>query len=126
MDGGTDDQCGLQLGTALSAGTADGHHLGILAGKQLHSHTAGCAGALGTDFGAVGHTDGKLGVRIVEDHGDAGAGQTLLIVLGAAADPLDAGHVILAADVSGHSIDTAQHVFILRSGAPTHHALAGD
>ena len=126
MDGGANDQCGLQLSTALCTGTADGHCLSILAGEQLHGHAAGCARALGADSCSVGYADGEFGVRIVENHSYTGPRQTLLIVLRSAADPLDAGHIVFAADISRHSIDTAQHILVLRSGAPTHHALAGN
>ena len=62
--------------------------------------------------------DGQLGVGVIQDDGDAGAGQALLVVHRAAADPLDTGHVVLAADVAGHGIDTAVDVFVLSSLAP--------
>ena len=113
-----------QLGHRLGAAAADGHDGGVALGQIVDSHAAGSAGAHGADGSTVGDADGQLGVRVVENDGDAGPGQTLLEVHGAAADPLDAGHVILAADITGHGVDAAHGVLVLHRLTPAHNALA--
>ena len=124
LDAGTDHHRGFELRAALSACTADRQNRGALLGQKLHGDTAGSAGALGADFSTVGHADGQLGVGVVQNDGNAGAGQAFLVVHRAAADPLDTGHVVLAADVAGHGVDTAVDVFVLSGLAPAHGELA--
>ena len=114
-----------QLGHRLGAAAADGHDGGVLFRQPVNGHAAGSAGTHGAHPGTVGDAQGQLGIRVVEDDGDAGTGQALLVVHGAAADPLDAGHMVLAADVAGHGVDAAQHVLVLHRLAPAHHTLAG-
>ena len=118
----THEHRGLKLRFALCARAADRQDLGALACAELHGRTACRAGALGADHRAVSDAERELGIRIVEDIEDAGTGQALLVVHRAAADPLDASHVVFTADVAGHGVDAAEDVFILGRFAPAHDA----
>ena len=122
----TDDLCRFELGPPLCPGSADRDDLCILDRKELHRHTAGSAGPLGTDFSPVSHAHGQFRIRVIQDQGDTGTGEPLLIVLGAAADPLDARHIVIAANETGHGIDPPIDVFVLRRLAPAHDELARD
>ena len=126
FDGRPDNQGSLQLGAALGTCTADGEDGGVLPGEQLHGHTTGGPGTFGTDLSTVGDTDWQLGIRVVENHRNAGPGQTFLIVHGPTTDPFDPRHSILSANIARHGVNTAIDILVFLGGSPPHDTLTRD
>ena len=96
-------QC-FQIAAALNAAAQYAQRLRFGSRQVLGSQRAGCARAFGSDPGAVHHCQRQTGVGVVEYQQAADVGQAAVLVLGIAADPLDAD-AVQRGDVGRHGVD---------------------